>query len=887
MKHKIVLSCRNPVVSETALMIFGSLAAIHFLAASLAATSVGPRQIDTAVEAHRFSFEAADDQDYDGQPDNWSRRRGPGFPPYVRAKIDRQVAYHGQQSLMVELNGAQFAYYSPLLAVDHEHAYVLRGRIKSEGLNNDGALVSVSLLDATRKRVQRLLSVAVTGRHEDWATVEIGPFRPGPEVRFLVVGCHIAQGERTDVRGHVWFDDLWLGFVPILELSQGTGLHFLQPQEDIRIQAYALGLAAGVPHRLRLRLEDGEGEELARTDFDLNGDVSTSPKGTQRRPVEWVLPDRPNGFYRVQASLEREGTIVLQKETSFVFMDPAPTAARGEFGWSLGAGPGEIPLSELAEIAARAGVNWLKLPLWSVADTEQKLELSTSHMSLFLDHLEDKKITLVGMLSDPPPQLAGKYANHWVGVSKIFTMPRDFWYPSLEPLIARHSFRIHHWQLGSELDDSFVGLTALAQTLAVVKGEFDHVGHDSRIGFHWKWDQPFPAGDSLAHSFLSLGGTPRLDEAALRENLERTRTSAQARWVLVSPLPRSEKPAAERASELARQMLVAKLGGAEAIFADNPLDPERGLLNPDGSPTEMYLPWRTMALALRGANYVGRFEMPNASPNAVFDRGNEVVVIVWNARPTSEEYFFGDQASLVDLWGRGEKLSIDSRTQAQTVSVGPTPLIIRGCSVPIARWRMGVHYANGRVSSEYGQHEEALLGTNTFPQGITGRVTAHFPPGWEVDPVQWPLHAAAGEQFRLPLLLTFPRNASLGKLRTTVDFEVAADRPYKFSMVLPYELGLGDVDLKVASRRLPDGRLEIEQRIINNTEPLEILEFNCSLFIPGQVRLSQFVTRLGKGEDQRFYFVPNPDSLRGKELLLRAVQVDGRRVLNYHFKVDE
>jgi hypothetical protein len=883
-------------------MIVGTLTAISLLAASLGATTVGPRQIDTAVEAHRFSFEATDDQDYDSQPDNWSRRRGPGFPPYVRARIDRRAAYHGQSSLMVELNGAQFAYYSPLLDVDNEHAYVLRGRIKSEGLNNDAALLSVSLLDTTRKRVQRLVSVAVTGRHEDWATVEIGPFRPGPDVRFLVVGCHIAQGERTDVRGHVWFDDLWLGYVPILELSQGTGLHFLQPQEDIRIQAYALGLPAGVPHRLRLRLEDGEGEELDQTDFELNGEAapgsnvtgshgagqkSDAPIGTARHPLEWVLPDRPNGFYRIQASLEREGKIVLQKETSVVFMDPAPKTTRGEFGWSFADGPGDIALNGLAEISARAGVNWLKLPLWSACDAEQKLNVSTSPMSLFLDELDEKGITLVGMLSDPPPQLAGKYANHWVGVSKIFTMPRDFWYPSLEPLIARHSFRIHHWQLGSETDDSFVGLTALSPTLKAVRNEFEHIGHDARIGFHWKWDQPFPPGDTMAGGFLSLGGNPRLTEAALKENLERTSKSAQARWVLVAPLARSEWPGADRAADLARQMLIAKLGGAEAIFADNPLDPERGLLNADGSPTEMYLPWRTMALALRGAKYVGRFDLPNGSDNAVFDRGNEVVFVVWNAQPTREEYYFGDQASAVDLWGRAEKLPLDPRTQAQTVEVGPTPVIIRGCSVPVARWRLGVKYANGRVSSEYGQHEEALVGTNTFSQGITGKVTAHFPPGWEIDPLQRPLHAAAGESFRLPMLLTFPRNASLGSLRTTVDFEVAADRPYKFSIVLPYELGLGDVDLKVSSRRLPDGRLEIEQRIINNTEPLEILEFNCSLFIPGQVRLSQFVTRLGKGEDQRFYIVPNPDALRGKELLLRAVQLDGRRVLNYHLKVDE
>jgi hypothetical protein len=332
-------------------------------------------------------------------------------------------------------------------------------------------------------------------------------------------------------------------------------------------------------------------------------------------------------------------------------------------------------------------------------------------------------------------------------------------------------------------------------------------------------------------------------------------------------------------------MLAAKLGGAEAIFAANPFDPERGLLNADGSPTEMYLPWRTVALALKGAAYVGQFDMSQGSPNAVFERGNEIVLVIWNSQPTVEEYYLGEQAEAVDLWGQRKKLVIDPVTQAQTLEVGTTPLIVRGCSVPVAQWRLAVKYAKGRISSEYGQHEDAIVGINTFPQGLTGTVKVHFPAGWELDPVQWPLHAATGDEFRLPMLLTFPRNASLGDFRTWIDFEVSADRSYKFRVNLPYRVGLGDVDLQVVSRRTSDGRLEVEQRIINNTEPLEILEFNCSLFIPGEVRIRHFVTRLGKGDDTRLYFVPN--AKRGQELLLRAEQVDGSRVLNYRWTVEE
>jgi hypothetical protein len=144
---------------------------------------------------------------------------------------------------------------------------------------------------------------------------------------------------------------------------------------------------------------------------------------------------------------------------------------------------------------------------------------------------------------------------------------------------------------------------------------------------------------------------------------------------------------------------------------------------------------------------------------------------------------------------------------------------------------------------------------------------------------------AAGEQFRLPMVLSFPPNSSLGSFNASIDFDIAADRPYKFTVHRQFQLGLGDISLEVIDRKLPDGRLEIEQRITNGTEPLEILNFNCSLFVPGQKRQKQVVTKLGKGVDYKFYHLDNADAMRGHELWIRAEQVNGNRVLNYKFQV--
>ena len=91
--------------------------------------------------------------------------------------------------------------------------------------------------------------------------------------------------------------------------------------------------------------------------------------------------------------------------------------------------------------------------------------------------------------------------------------------------------------------------------------------------------------------------------------------------------------------------------------------------------------------------------------------------------------------------------------------------------------------------------------------------------------------------------------------------------------------------MHVVDRKLPDGRLEIEQIIVNRTFPQEILDFNCNLFARGNRRQKKRVSRMGNGKTPKRYYLPNADSLRGVELWLRAEQIDGRRLLNFRWTV--
>ena len=116
-----------------------------------------------------------------------------------------------------------------------------------------------------------------------------------------------------------------------------------------------------------------------------------------------------------------------------------------------------------------------------------------------------------------------------------------------------------------------------------------------------------------------------------------------------------------------------------------------------------------------------------------------------------------------------------------------------------------------------------------------------------------------------------------------IDLEIDADRKYKIRVYRPLQVGFGDVELPVIDRRLENGFLEIEQTLTNKTSPVELLDFECSLFIPGSKRQQKLVTRQGSGQSVKFYYATHADTLQGQELWIRAEQTNGRRVLNYRW----
>eukprot|EP00913_Durusdinium_trenchii_P028278 g26506.t1 len=818
----------------------------------------------------------------------------------------RVSRHDGTSSLRFDVNGGRAIYYSPPLRVDSLHSYILEGYIRTQRLKHDAGLISISFLNHKRQRVKRYLSRPVSGTHNGWVRVQIGPVAPTPDVRFIVVGCHIAHGKMMDIRGQVWFDQIRIGRLPRLTLVSNYHTHFKVPNAPIVISVKVGGLDIDSQYRLRLKMYDNRNSLANEAVYPLVArkpiaGIDSDDEGEKPIPVEWRLRGSPHGFYSVEAALERNKKVILVKKTTFVVMDLVEPGRDGEFGWSIANGSDEMPLRELADVAAQSGINMLKFPLWqSVFNNKPNRPVEITELFELLAH---RRITPVGLLNKPPAAMRNKFGEKWSGVSEVFTMPPKFWWDSVEPVIARYSSSIRHWQLGGEGDGSFVGLSRLSQTVQDVKQEFDKIGRDTRVGFHWDWKTPLPSRDDLPHTFLSLSEnlapalnenrTPAekekkrlLDGTSLRKELEKSKSSSLNRWVLLRPLPKSKHSPEDRGRDLVQRMVAAKIGGAEAIFAADIFDEEYGLLNKNGSPALLYLPWRTTALALQGTEYLGSVGMPGGSENHLFVRDGEAVFVLWSEKPRTEELYLGENVRVTTIWGETTPAPVKRGTNRSIIDVGPSPVILRGCSEAVARWRQETHFEVAQLQSRSGGQTQTVVVRNTFPQGVSGTIQLNVPDGWSINPAQLkPIRAAPGETVKRSMKITVPSNASLGDVKVRIDFDLIAERKHSFQVYRTIKVGLGDVGMQVFDRVLKDGTLEIEQVITNNIKADETLNFRCNLFVPNQQRQRRMVTKLGRGKDRKFYYLPNAEALRGKDLRLRAEQVNGNRVLNFRWKV--
>jgi hypothetical protein len=851
---------------------------------ALGNVATATRQPD-AVTLFQCGFEQDSDEDYDNWPDGWTRRRGEGFPHYLPIEISRQSADAASHCLRFDLDGGAATAYSPAIAIDPRHDYVLHARLATRELVHDRAWLSILFLDQERQPLATIDSDRYTAV-DGWVQVVLGPIRcSSPAARWAKIALRLEPGESQDLHGAALFDDIWFAQVPRLDLQITDPHPLYQVGQPIQVRCRVSGYQSAPPE-VQLVLNDALGQEMERHGLQLEpmaaaaDEANNGPAAGEYLVAEagWILPLSEPGYYCLNATVSHQGVVLYQRELRLAVTSPVARLEQGEFGWTLPGGEQRLSLAALAQWANLAGLHWVKFPLWYDAHDQARVE----GLTWFADRLNSQGIGLVGLLCDPPPQTRRVLAiSPGAPVANLFAQDVGLWYPSLEPVMARLSLKVRWWQLGADDDASLAGVRDPIATIARVKKQLDEIGQSSHVGVAWNWLDEVPAGKKVPWSFVVRCGEPPLAPAELAEYLSATKERVGNQWLSLDRLDPNRYDTATRAADLVLRMVAAKEQGVEKIFFNDPLNPRGGLIREDGSAAELLLPWRTAALSLAGTKYLGRFELAGGSENRAFIRGKQVILVLWNSTPTSETLDCGDRIRVIDVWGRAGETA--DRPGGCAIEAGPLPKFVSGLNEAVVRWKMSVAIDRDRLPSVSGApHPVRVKWRNHFDQSAGGTLRVVAPTGWRVTPEIIDLKMAAGETAQQTLELVVPSTASCGHEWLRFDFDVQAGQHHVFSVRQPIELGLGDVYLELTSHLNSAGELEVEQRMVNHTE--ERISFRCNLSVPNRRRLRTQVWKLLPGDDLQTYRLPAGEELVGQTLRIQAEEVGGkRRILNYTF----
>lgn len=876
-------------------------------------------------------FEEATDRDYDGWPDGWTRARSAALPEFLKIGIVPEAPGASQPGasqpvnhcLQIQLNGGGARISSPPRAISAQFSLLLTARVKTLGLKHDGAWIELSLLDAQGRVVQTQTSPPLTDS-PDWQTITIGPLTAIDDQASEAVATLRVEplGKKEDLRGTVWFDDLRVLRLPRMQLSSSSPTGLFTRRETGPLTCAVSGIRVHKPS-IRFELFDDRGERLAEATESL---VPTAETARQARPApqegyagqaSWTPPVPDYGFYRVKASLLAEGSpsALLDRWQTLAVLRPLPPLRSSEFGWSLDEGERPLTYGQMASLLAQSGIGWAKMPVWY----DTKDSATADRIAWFAEQLSIGGIELVGILDQPPPELRAVFREQGrLPAASVFAEP-EMWQPAVGPVLTRLSLKIHWWQLGADGDASFVGYPQLDSKLAEIKRGLEQYGQQVRLGINWRWiyGQPRPSGTKAAlWSFLCQNSDPPLtadeiltylgagtvgDAAAppapkppakaagatlasrsTSPSTSKPRPARQApgtrQWVLVEPLSSSDYSRDVRVRDFVLRMAANKMAGAHAIFLSRPFDELQGVMHTDGTPSELFVPWRTTAMLLGGADYLGALPLYAGSVAHLFAGEGQAVMLVWNDKPVTEHVNLGSDIELLDVWGKAAKpelKQVEGRWQHE-LAVGPMPQFILGLNEAAARWQAAVQFENPKIASVTGREQQVVLRLkNTFGQAVSGELRLHAPRNWGFDTRPMRFKIAENDDLKLPIPVLLMPDASSGSQPVRLDFDVAG---YRFSVHRTLELGLDDVQVEINSS-IKSGVLLVEQHVTNLSQ--QPLNFQCVLFAPGRRRETRQVTTLGRERATIKFALPRGEELVGQKLWLRVEEIGGARVLNY------
>ncbi|MDR0521626.1 MAG: hypothetical protein LBH00_07210 [Planctomycetaceae bacterium] len=874
-----------------------------------------PRQSRSGGTIYRVLFDKLSDaEDSDGWPDRWTRKEGFDgnipFPVHLAIGNAEYPSPFGNYALRMNMEGGAAAVFSPKIPIRPGMSYTVSAYAATDKLVFDDVSILAAFYGDEAKPIRTIESKKIRNTN-GWQQLVIGPVPADmPKVNAVSVGLLVMPGHRQDYGAKVHFTNVEIRESPTVFLEMANADHLFFTARNLNVRCQFRGLDPK-QHSVLFILEDPFGRVIGQKEVEMMiGNYPASTFFVTKKnnipdvihgTAAWKnLPIRSNGFYRIRVAAPPSYVQQIKLPPDQPFDDPLndadpltfavmPTGSflpGGEFGWNLGNwSSGEMIRKQT--LLTQSGLSHLKLPVWLSSETDPK---ERDALINFCNNLSQQQVHLVGLLKPVPKALTEKIPFGQSNAASVISSNPPLWGQSLQPALQSFSLLVKDWQWAADSDQSLNTLFFDPVGKKTPEGIrrfqsfqklFDPHQFGFGIGLTWDWNQDLPESDfPFPNLFLNFPADNLLTPEDTAQYLADTALSPFRRCISVAPLSADHYDLETRIADFVRRLVLMKISGVDSVYLDSPKDEQTGVLRQDGTPGEMYLPWRTTAVQLSGSRLLGSITLPNRSRNYCFDKGGgKCVMVIWNElatpeKPVRETLYLGKEPEMTDVWGK--QTVPEQAGLEQTIPVSPVPVFITGLNINAVKFRLSMQTGVKQITAVPNLvHTIPLSFKNESANPFSVQIMPEGPRegDWQIQPPQTVnLETGLAGSGQFDLTLTPRGDTGLRKFRYSV--KISGVEPAEFAVYDEMMIGNPDVYMEFVTRLNEKNEMEVIQTFVNNSD--QIYSYDCRLFIPDRPLQKMRITRKGFGRSEYVYTIKKGRELiaAGKELMLRAIPID-------------
>ena len=873
------------------------------------------RQSPAGGFIYRCLFDRLMDADGDGFPDYWTRKEGIDsgvpFPIHLNIAIADHPNPFGNHVLRMNMEGGAAAVFSPKIPIRAGMSYTVSAHVETSTTLFNEIFVQALFYGDDATRPIYVADSRKIGNTNGWQKLSVGPITADmPNVRHIAVGLYVMPTGRQDFGSQVDFTDVEIRESPTISLEMANTHHLFSSPRGLDVRCQFRGLDPN-QHTVLFVLEDVFGNVIREREIDLMiGNHPAAQFVVTPHNVNNIIPgaatwrDLPiisPGFYRVRVATPESYVQTLRlsadqpfddplgalESLTFAVIAPGTFLPGGDFGWTLDGWTLE-EIRKLLPTISQSGLSRLKLPVWISAETTPQ---DREALMRLCHSLSEQQVQLIGLLQPVPQDILARIPTGYASAATILGNNPRPWGESVQPSLRTLSLLIKDWQWTADNDTSLVDMFFDYTGSMPPAGEarfrefqraFDQNQFGFGIGMTWNWYQEIPNEEfPVVNFFLNFPIDASVTAQYAASALAGRSALPYRRMVSVSPLPAGEYTLETRITDFVQSLVLMKTTGVDSIFLTDPKHEQTGILRRDGTPNELYLPWRTTATLLSGSRYLGSITLPNRSRNYCFDLGaGRCVMVVWNDwatadKPVLETLYLGDEPDMIDIWGRHhipEQLG-----NSQTIPVTPTPVFITGVNIDVVRFRLSMQTLLSTIPANPNRtHTIPFSYRNDSASPMSIQITPQPPRrgDWTITPSTQTINLELGAEGLSSFDLRLEPRADTGRRLFQYNVRITGINAPVFAVYDEMMVGNPDVTMEFVSQLTENGEIELIQRFINNTD--NVYTYDCRLTVPTRQGQRSQVRRQGFGYAEHIYTIPRGQALLDAgvtEVLLRAEPV--------------